>query len=127
MSSAMYIGTLSKLTNVSRKAIRLYEEIGLLPTPKRKGKYRVYGQQDAEIVQTIKCAQSLGFKLNELIGVIPNGVAQSQPSIERIGVLIEQKRRSLQNQIEEARARDKLLEELQRNLASCASCGCAGK
>jgi len=116
----MYIGNFSKLANVSRKTIRLYEEIGLLPTPKRKGKYRIYEPKDVEVIQTIKCAQSLGFKLNEL-----NGVVQPQPNIERINVLIEQKRRHLQNQIEEAKAKDKLLEELQRNLASCTSCGCA--
>lgn len=118
----MYIGNFSKLANVSRKTIRLYEEMGLLPTPKRKGKYRIYEPKDVEVIQTIKFAQSLGFKLNEL-----NGVVQPQPNIERISVLIEQKRRHLQNQIEEAKAKDKLLEELQHNLASCASCGCARK
>jgi DNA-binding transcriptional MerR regulator len=118
----MYIGNLSKLTNVSRKTIRFYEEMGLLPTPKRKGKYRFYEPKDVEIIQTIKCAQSLGFKLNEL-----NGVLQPQPNVERINILIEQKRQYLQNQIDEAKAKDKLLEELQHNFASLMSCGCARK
>jgi len=117
----MYIGNLSKLTNVSRKTIRFYEEMGLLPTPKRKGKYRFYEPKDVEIIQTIKCAQSLGFKLNEL-----NGVLQPQPNVERINILIEQKRQYLQNQIDEAKAKDKLLEELQHNFASlgksCKTC-----
>jgi DNA-binding transcriptional MerR regulator len=116
----MYIGNLSKLANVSRKTIRLYEEMGLLPVPKRKGKYRVYEPKDVEVIQTIKCAQSLGFKLNEL-----TGVALPQLDVERINVLIEQKRRSLQNQVEEAKVKDKLLEQLQHDLASYASCGCA--
>lgn len=116
----MYIGSLSKLANVSRKTIRLYEEMGLLPMPKRKGKYRIYEPKDVEVIQTIKYAQSLGFKLNEL-----NGVVQPQPNVERINVLIAQKRQYLQNQIEEAKAKDKRLEELQHNLASCLICGCA--
>lgn len=115
----MYIGKLSKLANVSRKTIRLYEEMGLLPTPKRKGKYRIYEPSDVELIQTIKCAQSLGFKLNELSGVV-----LPQPDVERINAMIEQKRRCLQNQIEEAQAKYKLLEELQQNFASFANYGC---
>ena len=116
----MYIGSLSKLANVSRKTIRLYEEMGLLPTPKRKGKYRIYEPKDVEVIRMIKCAQSLGFKLNEL-----TEVAQSQTNAVRVNDLIEQKRRYLQNQIESAKEKDRLLEELQHNLASFANCACA--
>ena len=111
----MYIGSLSKLSGVSRKTIRLYEDIGLLPTPKRSGKYRIYEPKDIEIIRTIKCAQSLGFKLKELSGALQN---ESQPSIEQINALITQKRRSLQDQIEEAKKKDRLLEELQYSLTS---------
>lgn len=33
----MYIGA-------SRKAIRLYESLGLIPEPQRKGRYRIYSE-----------------------------------------------------------------------------------
>lgn len=120
----MFIGSLSKLSGVSRKTIRLYEEMGLLPTPKRTGKYRTYEPMDVEIVRMIKCAQSLGFRLKELVGIVPKELARSQPDIEQINALIEQKRRSLQDQIEEAKVKDRLLEELQHSLASNKSWMC---
>jgi len=114
----MFIGNLSKLCGVSQKTIRLYEEMGLLPTPKRTGKYRTYEPRDVEIVRMIKCAQSLGFRLKELVGTVPKELSRSQPDIEQINALIEQKRRSLQDNIDEAMEKDRLLEELQHSLAS---------
>jgi MerR family copper efflux transcriptional regulator len=52
--------------NAYPKAIRLYEELGLLGIIKRHGKYRVYGERDLERVQLIRQAQQLGFRLAEL-------------------------------------------------------------
>ena len=38
----MYIGEFARLAGTTPKAIRLYEQLGLLPEPRRRGKYRVY-------------------------------------------------------------------------------------
>ena len=38
----MYIGKLALVTGVTQKAIRHYENLGLIPAPERKGKYRFY-------------------------------------------------------------------------------------
>ena len=62
----MYIGKAAQLSGTTVKSIRHYEEIGLLPEPERKGKYRIYSQQSVEILTFIKCGQQLGFKLKEL-------------------------------------------------------------
>lgn len=62
----MYIGEVSKLTGVSIKAIRFYEEKGLLPTPQRLGRYRVYRSADVSILLLIKEAKSLGMTLSQL-------------------------------------------------------------
>jgi DNA-binding transcriptional MerR regulator len=62
----MYIGKAAQLSGTTVKGIRHYEEIGLLPKPKRKGKYRTYSLQSVEILTFIKCEQKLGFKLKEL-------------------------------------------------------------
>ena len=45
----MYIGELSKRTGLSVKAIRLYEEKGLVKPPLRVGRYRVYQESDIEV------------------------------------------------------------------------------
>lgn len=76
----MYIGQLAKMTGASRKAIYLYERMGLLPMPRRQGVYRVYGQQDAEIIALIKCAQSLGFRLKELAEMGPGQLMGAPPA-----------------------------------------------
>lgn len=62
----MYIGKVAELSGTTVKCIRHYEEIGLLPTPRREGKYRVYTQETVELLVFIKCAQQLGFRLREM-------------------------------------------------------------
>lgn len=66
----MYIGEISKKTGLSIKAIRFYEERGLIQTPERKGRYRVYQQKDVELLVLIKEAKTLGVTLSQLEGVI---------------------------------------------------------
>ena len=62
----MYIGKLAELTGATRKAIRHYESIGLIPSPQRKGNYRIYTMLDVHLVKMIRRAQSVGFSLAEL-------------------------------------------------------------
>jgi DNA-binding transcriptional MerR regulator len=54
----MYIGELAKLTGCTPKAIRLYEQLGLL-TPQRRGSYRLYTAHHLRLVQMIRRAQVL--------------------------------------------------------------------
>lgn len=62
----MYIGRLAALTGTTPKAIRYYEQLGLLPVAKRKGNYRIYDAFDVKAVNMIRLAQSVGFSLSEL-------------------------------------------------------------
>lgn len=62
----MYIGEVAKRTNLSPKAIRLYEEIGLIPEQKRKGRYRIYQESTIEMLLLIKEAKTFGISLNQL-------------------------------------------------------------
>lgn len=66
----MYIGEASKTTGLSIKAIRFYEEKGLIRPPKRVGQYRVYQDTDIELLILIKEAKALGVTLSQLKGVI---------------------------------------------------------
>ncbi len=112
----IYIGTLAKLTGASRKAIYLYESLGLISTPARKGNYRVYTQATVEQVRLIRCAQSLGFRLKELaaaLSTLPTGEPQS---LALISQQIAHKRDALQQQIDAAQAQIDLLDGLQQQL-----------
>lgn len=114
----MYIGTLSKQTNVSRKAIYLYESLGLIPTPVRRGRYRLYDATTADVIRIIKCAQALGFRLKELAEVLHGGgEAGSAPDVGRVLALIDGKRSALRRQIEDAERRIALLDDLAGRLA----------
>ncbi len=62
----MYIGKIAQKTGLSIKAIRLYEQMGLIPTPKRLGRYRVYQDSDVDLLLLIKEAKTLGFTLSQL-------------------------------------------------------------
>ncbi len=66
----MYIGEISKKTGLSIKAIRLYEELQLIPKPQRSGTYRVFRQEDVEILTLIKEAKELGVTLSELKSLV---------------------------------------------------------
>ena len=66
----MYIGEASKKTGLSIKAIRHYEEKGLIKQPERIGRYRVYQEKDIELLILIKEAKELGVTLSQLKGII---------------------------------------------------------
>lgn len=75
----MYIGKAARLSGTTVKTIRHYEDIGLLPPPRREGKYRVYNQQSIELLTFIKCAQQLGFKLKEMQAILQDHRGQELP------------------------------------------------
>lgn len=66
----MYIGQASKRSGATVKAIRLYEELGLLPNISRENSYRVFTEEDVLLIKFIKTAQSFDFKLRELKAIV---------------------------------------------------------
>lgn len=59
----MFIGRLAQLTGCTPKAIRLYEQKGLINAPQRSGRYRVYNAHRVQRVRLIRQAQVAGFTL----------------------------------------------------------------
>jgi len=63
----MQIQDLAHRTGVSAKAIRYYESIDLLPSPKRRPNgYREYGQADVERLKLVAGARNLDFSLGDI-------------------------------------------------------------
>lgn len=63
----MKIGQLARQTGVSAKAIRYYEEIGVLPEPERAANgYRSYDPITADRIAFIQDAQSAGLSLIDI-------------------------------------------------------------
>ncbi|QQD84544.1 MULTISPECIES: mercury resistance transcriptional regulator MerR2 [Jeotgalicoccus] len=83
------IGQLAQQTGVSRKAIRLYEEKGLiLPSIKRsEGNYRVYNQEHVFCINGIKQLRSLGVSLEEmkdLIVIFEKNTVDVEPHLQHL-------------------------------------------
>src|SRR5690606_40336884 len=77
----MNIGQAAKRSGISAKMIRYYEDIGLLPAPKRSDTgYRVYSDADIKILSFIQHARELGFsseQMKEILGLWLNSSRQS--------------------------------------------------
>ncbi|MDP2571809.1 MerR family transcriptional regulator [Vibrio penaeicida] len=104
----MYIGELSKKTGVSVKAIRHYEDIALIKSPQRDGKYRVYDDSYVQVLGMIKAAKGLGFTLEELRtiakaksqeGLVPMDLLKAELQKKRTNILI--KKAELEKRLKE--------------------------
>ena len=63
----LLIGEIAKRSGVSRKALRLYEAQGILPTPRRTAAgYRVYAEIDLHRLEFIREAKTLGLTLEAI-------------------------------------------------------------
>ena len=62
----MNIGEVSKLSQVSSKMIRRYEDQGIIPKVGRSySGYRQYGEKDVHILRFVKRARELGFSTKD--------------------------------------------------------------
>jgi MerR family copper efflux transcriptional regulator len=67
----MRIGELAKRSGVSTKAIRYYEQIGVLPPPARTpAGYRDHDETALRRLGFVQAAQALGFTLGEIRQII---------------------------------------------------------
>jgi DNA-binding transcriptional MerR regulator len=113
----MYIGQVSNLTGASRRAIRHYEELNLIHPPQRAGSYRVYDDHHIIVINLIKRAQCLDFKLSELVPILKAKKAENSFPLEIAFNAIDDKRKELKRQILKAKQTDRALLNLRQELA----------
>ena len=66
-SGMVSIGQLAKATGVSSRTIRYYEELGILPEPRRSpGGTRKYPQEYRRYIETALALKDLGFRLEQI-------------------------------------------------------------
>ena len=71
MSDNLTIGILAKRSGVNVETVRYYQRRGLLLEPsKPSGGYRQYSLETVKRVRSIKRAQTLGFTLDEIGGLL---------------------------------------------------------
>ena len=112
----MQINELEKMTGVSAKTIRYYEEIALLPPPNRKPNgYRDYSESDIERLKLVSGARRLDFSLVEIKEILD----LRDRDIAPCGVLLE----LLDRKANEINQRITELKEMQDDLINLYSLG----
>lgn len=94
----MYIGEIARQTGLSIKAIRFYEKKGLIPAPKRLGRYRVYTEADIEILLLIKDAKSFGVTLAQLQSFIT--IQNGHPDWKKVAQFLMQQKDRIFSEIQ---------------------------
>lgn len=84
----MEIRELSNQTGVSKKTIRYYEEIGLLPHPARKPNgYRQYTDQDIQRLKLVAGARHLDISLAEIKEILDIRDSGEAPCLALLSLL----------------------------------------
>jgi len=97
----LFIGKLAKQIGINTKTIRYYEDINLLPKPKRGiNNYRIYTDDTLNRLKFIKKAQSLGFTLKEIKEVLNISDSGLDPC-EHIGDMLKTKMVTLETKLKE--------------------------
>ncbi|MBI4301195.1 MAG: MerR family transcriptional regulator [Chloroflexi bacterium] len=107
------IGELAELTGVTQRALRFYEEKGLLKSPARlEGGFRLYSDEDVERVKDIKCLQKLlGFSLAEIKDILEAEEVKVQLKAEWQGLDVVERKAKLSRAIEVTSAQIHLMQQ----------------
>jgi MerR family Zn(II)-responsive transcriptional regulator of zntA len=121
--SQLRIGELAGELGLNPKTIRYYEEIGLLPAPRRNAAgYRVYGASDRERLRFIARAKRIGLTLQEIGEILALRDSGDEPCAH-VGELIDRKLAAVEEQL-------RLLEDVRLDLltvqakAAVTTCSC---
>jgi len=79
----MNIGKVAKISGISAKMIRYYEDIGLIERPIRTDAgYRVYTEQDIQSLKFIRHSRDLGFSTEQMKELIHLWKNKDRHSVE---------------------------------------------
>lgn len=109
-ADAMTISRLAAAAGVHVETVRYYQRRGLLQEPERpQGSVRRYGADDLDRLQFIRRAQAVGFRLDEIAGLLE---VKGQRTCEQTRLLTERKLTEVRQRMEELRLLEAELEQL---------------
>ena len=143
MKAGLTIGELAGELQLNPKTIRYYEDVGLLPAPRRsEAGYRLYSRYEIERLRLIKRAKILGLSLAEIRELVAYAIdGRCDVMEDRLFSLVTTKLEEVDQKIEElVTFKDNLRQyhvDLSKRLASgknkvrgpadTASCRCLGE
>ena len=116
MADVMTIGTLSRRTGIPVKALRTYEDMGLLYTVGRSpGNYRLFGEEALWCVGVVSGLRSLGLTLEEIRGVAAGYLGSTgEPVGPRLAAVLTAVRTRTGQHIAELQERLRRIDEFER-------------
>jgi DNA-binding transcriptional MerR regulator len=123
---SLSIGQLASATGLAAKTIRYYEEMGVLPTPRRTAAgYRQYARRDVHRVLFIRRARALGFPLDKLRALTADlDVSPSRTMRPRLRQLVTEHLHTLREQLADFRVLEQQLEQVLQRLRTGPSAKC---
>ena len=111
----MRIGEIAGFFNVSAKAIRIYEKMGIIKPVKidPKTKYRYYSADQVQQLNALLDLKELGFSLSEIKRLLAGGMTN-----EKFMDALINKKTSWQNIIASAEYKVNVIDEIAENIAS---------
>jgi DNA-binding transcriptional MerR regulator len=113
MRKDLLIGQVAARAGVNVRTLRYYEQVGVLPAPKRRhtghasAGYRLYSEEDLERIRLIKGARLLDLSLAEIRELL--AALDGEPVTGRLDLLVRKKLAVLDARIRELRLlRDRL-------------------
>lgn len=123
------IGDLAKVTGKTARALRLYEEMGLLvPGTRTSGGFRVYGSDAVERVRWITQLQDLGFTLHDIQQIVHTAAGDGVPreAMARVRSMFTDKLTEVAGQIRRLQGLQRELASALAYLESCQGCSVDG-
>ncbi|WP_227394373.1 MerR family transcriptional regulator [Jeotgalibacillus aurantiacus] len=96
----MKIGELSRLTGVSVRSLRYYEEQGILMATRLANGYRVFNSSAVEQVKTIRFYLELGLSIEQISGFLHCVLQNRESFCKEVLPVYEQKLEEIDKQIE---------------------------
>jgi DNA-binding transcriptional MerR regulator len=122
MERPLTVGQLARATGVPAKTIRYYEQVGVLPMPKRSGAgYRHYSRHDVHRLLFIRRARALGLSLvnlKALTAELDSGECLTMRP--RLYELVTEQLRTVQQQIAECQVLERQLAQVLQRLQTTA-------
>ena len=117
------IGEVAKLAGVQTSTLRYYEEIGILPAPKRVNGQRRYNREVLVVLAVIQLAKEVNFSLGEIKDLLYGDTGKpskrwqqlAQRKLEEINAVIA-RAEEMKQLLEEALESDALHYELDESL-----------
>ncbi len=109
MATALKIGDVSKRFNLPVSTLRYYDQQGFFPDMERTSGHRVFGERELRTIHVIECLKASGLSIEQISHFIA-WCQEGDTSLERRLRLFEERKAALEQQLQELKRVQAMLE-----------------